>query len=159
MADLLGAAATQIKYAANELRSGDQDATLAHIIKAQGFLARAAAPLAPVLTVLAADEPAEPLSSDPTVAGPQILAAVGHPVRQDAEGHLTTDDAASILGDCSPEQNRELALLGYFGQPGTTNVVGVDFSLWNQYYEFADGGARPKDPNMAIWATYLASKG
>ena len=113
------------------------------------------------LAALAVSLQAGALSSDPTVAGPQILASVGHPVRVVDQGdgpRLVTDDAASILADCSSVQNRELALLGYFGKPGETQLTGVDFSLWETYYEFADGGARPKDPAQAIWATYLASK-
>lgn len=53
MADLITAARTQLRYAANELKSGDAKAAQEHLDKADAFLARSK----PAVAVAVADEP------------------------------------------------------------------------------------------------------
>ena len=104
------------------------------------------------------------LSSDPSTAERQILADLGFG---------SVSDPKDVLKVASAQQNRELALLGYFGVPGSYEA---DYSLFERYY--ADQGPSagapsagraaaegrkvphdwaPKNPNLAIWADYLAN--
>lgn len=106
------------------------------------------------------------LSTDPSIAEKQILASLGF-------GDVS--DPTEVLRVATPEQVRELALLGYFGQPGA--VAGVDYSLFKQYYKEGSVGVgspsaskaaaegrtilhnwEPINPNQAIWADYLTHK-
>ena len=149
MADLLTAAATQIKYAANT----EGDVSLSHIVRAQGYLARAAAPLLPPTP----DDPVidtEPLSTDPSVAIHQLLAKYGHPTTFNAAGESVSSAPADVLA-ATPDKGAELALLGYFGV-GVDRFPGVDYSLRDQYY--TGYGVKPKDPDLNAWADYLSHK-
>lgn len=147
MADLLTAATVQIGYAAKT--KGLE--RLGHIVKAQGYLGRVAVPLAPA--PIQPDEPAvdEPLSPDFRIALAQILAACGFDVS-------VTNDPVAVVAKASPDQNRELALIGFFGQPGNPGTPGVDWSLFERYYQ--DDGQGNWSPIGAAasdgaWRTYV----
>ena len=131
-------------------------------LRLASYAARRAAELAPPLTAEDVEDFAddEPLSSDPSVAIHQLLARTGNPVTFNEAGATLALDPVAVLEDATDEQQRELALLGFFGQKGTRNDV--DYSLWEQYYDQdADGNAAPKEQYATggTWQAYLAGKG
>lgn len=161
MADLLPA----IQRLANKLipnSTGDQHH--AYVLRLAEYSARYAGQSAPVQvrTALAAEPSEEPLSRIPGVALAQILAACGFDSTQ-------TTDPLAVLDKASPDQNRQLALLGFFGQPSKP-VSGADYSLFTKYYKelpvgLTEGG-QPTEGNWipinetvaqdGAWQTYLS---
>lgn len=130
-------------------------------LRLSDYATRRAAELAPPLTKAEIADLAisEPLSTDPSIAIHQILARVGHPVTFNAEGATIGLDPAAVIADASPEQNAELALLGFFGTSGLH--AKVDYSLFEKYYEQdAPDHWQPKAPyaNTGTWQAYMASK-
>lgn len=93
-----------------------------------------------------------PLSTDPSEAIRQLLARLGFDPN-------ATNSPAAILGAASPEQNRQLTLLGLFGGPGA--FAGADYTLFSQYYDTdGAGNSAPKEPyaNTGTWQAYMASR-
>ncbi len=83
------------------------------------------------------------LSADPGVATAQILTALGFDPTK-------TLDLPAIIKVASPDQNRQLALLGVFGRPGDT--AGADYSLFKRYYTQAPVGLDANgQPTEALW--------
>ena len=114
--------------------------------------------VAPLEKAVAIISDAEVVLSDvPGVAMWQILTSLGF----DPENNKP--NAAAVIDKASPDQNRQLALLGFFAQPGSH--AGVDYSLFERYYEEApvglteggqptEGNWAPKDPSTSAWAAY-----
>jgi hypothetical protein len=156
MADLLAAAQKQITYAGNEFASGDAVKGQEHLDKAAAFIERAAGGESSGVLLANNGEDA-PLSTDASTALAQILSATGHPITLNEEGQTVAIDPLNVIADASAEQQRELALLGFFGQPESRDDV--DYSLFTEYYHATgDGNWAPNDPDTSAWATYLAGK-
>lgn len=113
----------------------------------------------PIDAALAAVTEAPPLSDDPSVALAQILAATGvAPMRSGTSFDYPAD--SRVYDAATPAQRRELALLGFFGNPDATWQAGVDWSLFEAYYtKQVNGSWQPTDVEHPVWATYLASRG
>jgi hypothetical protein len=169
---LTDAIVTRAGYLANELAAGDSAGALVQIAKINEFTGRILVSI--VGSNVDVTDPEEPLSADPSVAIHQILAATGHPTVLTEAGATLPRQPEDVLKDATAEQARELALLGYFGQSAPNPIPGVDYSLFDQYYELSpvtglDAGGQPiggawvtkdKAENYkGAWATYLASKG
>jgi hypothetical protein len=152
---LTDAIVTRAGYLANELAAGDDAGALLQIAKINEFNTRILVSI--VGSTVDVTDPDEALSPLPAVAIHQILAATGHPTTIGETGGTNPRTAAEVIADATPEQQRELALLGFFAQPGAHPV---DYSLFEQYYvNDGQGNWAPKDPDKSAWATYLASKG
>jgi len=109
----------------------------------------------------------DPVSARAIVENPAwgILASLGFSpadyVTYGEDGSVTARaiDPGAVLEVASSQQVRELALLGFFGQPGI--VPGADYGLFEQYYEpmpDSPGSWQPKNPNASAWALYQASR-
>jgi hypothetical protein len=154
---LADAAITRLGYFKNKYEDGQTDDALAHLAKASSFEARILVSI--VGSTVDVTDPDEALSANPAVAIHQILAATGHPTVLDEAGATLARQPDDVLRDASEEQARELALLGFFGQPGTN--ANVDYSLFEQYYQSTgDGNWAPKDEyaTTGTWQAYLKSK-
>jgi hypothetical protein len=141
-------------YLPRLLAAGDEEGVRLYTLRAIEYLSRIAASAGADVDddVLVTE-----INSNPSIAIHQILLATGHPVEFTESGASIAIDPADVLKDATPEQVRELALLGFFGQPGTN--ANVDYSLFEQYYAGdGQGNWAPKDPDKSAWATYLASK-
>lgn len=115
---------------------------------------------------------AEPLSEKPGIAIHQILAAIGATgvANNAAHPEVLTYNAEEVIALASPQQQRELALLGFFSDPGTH--ANVDYSLVEKFKEKTpagglDEGGQPiggnwvvKEPyaNIGAWAAYQAGE-
>lgn len=159
---LTDAIVTRAGYLANELKAGDNEAALAQLAKINEFTGRILVSIAG--SPVDVNDPDEPLSSNADVARAQLRAAVGFPIEFDAEGNVKAIDAAALAAAATPEQQRELALLGVFGQIGTRDDV--DYSLREQYFGFNDQGVevlKSDTPDTLVsenpWETYLQGKG
>lgn len=159
---LTDAIVTRAGYLANELKAGDNEAALAQLAKINEFTGRILVSIAG--SSVDVNDPDEPLSANPDVARAQLRAAVGFPIEFDAEGNVKAIDAAALAKAASPEQQRELALLGVFGQIGTRDDV--DYSLREQFFAINEKGVEVLKSDTADtlvsenpWATYLAGKG
>lgn len=110
----------------------------------------------------APDEATVPdLSPNANVAEVQILTALGFDTKQ-------AIDPSAVVKAASPDQNRELALLGFFGSP-THPIPGADYSLFTRYYEESPVGLTPdgqptegnwvlKDPSTSPWTAWQAGQ-
>lgn len=150
---------TQLVEAAQKYVGRDDPKSIAALKRNLDLLAGRVAAVAVAAKALAPEAP-EVLSSDPGTALHQILAATGHPV-QVIDGRTQAIDPGSVLDDATPEQIRELALLGFFGQSAPNPIKGVDYSLFDRYYEHdAPNHWQPKAEymNTGTWQSYIASK-
>jgi hypothetical protein len=141
-------------YLPRLLAAGDEEGVRLYTLRAIEYLSRIAASAGADVDddVLVTE-----ISSNPSIAIHQILLATGHPVEFTEAGASIAIDPQAVLKDATPEQVRELALLGFFGQPGLH--ADVDYGLFEQYYVGDDlGNWAPKDPDKSAWSTYLASK-
>ena len=150
------------KYLTNVVKSGDKAGIAKWSLRLADYSTRLAVLVSPALAKaeIAELEVPEPLSSDPSVARAQILAATGHPLTFDETGQARTLDPEAVLKDASPEQNAQLALLGFFGN--NVEWAAVDWSLFLKYYEpQATGGGdwQPKAPyfDTGTWPAYVAT--
>jgi hypothetical protein len=150
-------------YLGRVVKSGDRDGIAKWSLRLADYSTRLAVLVSPPLAMReAAEVEAEPLSKDPSIAMHQILAATGHPVKVGPAGEVYAIDPAGVIADATPQQNRELALLGFFGNDVTT--PGIDWSLFLHYYQpdtsgNNDGGWTPKpqyDATGGAWQSYLA---
>ena len=145
-------------YLGRVVKSGDRDGIAKWSLRNADYSTRLAVLASPALAAKEAAEldVPEPLSSDPSIALHQILAATGHPVKV-VNGETFAVDPAAVLADATPEQVRELALLGgVFGNPDS--MPGVDWSLFLANYERTADGWQPTAAYQAAggWAGYLA---
>ena len=147
-------------YLVRLAKAGDKEGLLRYSLRLADYATRLAVLVGPPLAAKEAAElyVPEPVSSDPSVAVQQILAATGHPLTFGPSGETLAIDGASVIADATPQQQRELALLGFFGQPATN--PSVDWSLFLRYYEPMDelGNWTPKEAYAftGTWQGYLA---
>jgi len=167
------AVVTNAEYLLKEVTAGDVAGREAKAILVIKYAARF---LPTSEAVAAGDEPDEPLSTNASIAQLQLLARAGHPATLTENGTVDTGNLTlEVANDpsVSDEIKSELALLGFFGVPGTWPNVG--YALWERYYEISpvtgvDAGGQPLGGNPVIkagfqgegnrspWGDYLASK-
>jgi hypothetical protein len=159
----LGAAIKTIseKYLGNVIAANDTAGIAKWSIRLADYATRLAVLVSPPLPPIEHKDVVipEPLSSDAATALAQLLKAAGHPLTfiTDENGvkWSVSIDPAAVAQDATPEQQREIALLGFFGV-GPDHLAGVDYTLRDRYY--TNQGRAPIDPDIDPWATYLASK-
>ena len=123
------------------------------------YALRSAGQSAPVVQLAAEPESEadEPLSPFPTAALVQIFAAAGTPFTVNPDGTLDTfEDIERFIAVASPEQIRQVALIGFFGSTGSRSDV--DYSLRQQYYDLdPDGNETPKPQYFDVggWHNYV----
>lgn len=145
-------------YLGRVVAKGDREGIAKWSLRLADYSTRLAVLVSPALAVKEAAEVAvpEPLSTDPSIAIHQLLAATGHPVRI-VDGETSAVDPSGVIADATPEQNRLLALLGFFGND--TTLPGIDWSLFLERYETTgEGNWQPTAAYQAAggWAGYLA---
>lgn len=162
---LTDAIVTRAGYLANELKAGDTEGATLQGTKIIEFAARAIGSVAPAV----AAEPLSPTAQRAIAENPAwgILNEIGFSpdkyVVYTSEGVMVSAiDPVSIMAAANEQQERELALLGVFGQPGTN--PDIDYSLFEQYYEPMPGFPGSWQPkaeyaNTGTWQAYLKSKG
>jgi len=160
---LTDAIVTRAGYLANELKAGDEAGVSAQGVKIIEFAARAIGSVAPAV----AEGPISATAARAIAENPAwgILNALGFSpdnyVTYLPEGGVTVAaiDPVAIMAAADEEQERELALLGVFGQPGTN--PDIDYSLFEQYYQSTgDGNWAPKDEyaSTGTWQAYKAGQ-
>lgn len=145
------------RYLPSVVRANDSAGTLHWALRLADYSTRLAALLSPPAAPVTDPAVTAPdaLSRDPQVAIAQLLAAIGHPLTVIA-GSSVSIDPADIVRDASPEQNQQLALLGVLGVPGS--YPGVDYSLFEQFYERDGDNWQPKAAYAVkgTWQSYLS---
>ena len=105
MADLLTAASTQIKYAENELKSGDTAKALTHLEKAKAFVTRAGNDEGKSAEITAAQDDATEWSGTWTEAydrwldaADEVLIAAGKPAGRDGaeRGSMNREESIAL---------------------------------------------------------------
>lgn len=159
---LTDAIVTRAGYLANELKQGDEAGVAAQGLKIIEFAARAIG--APAPAVDASD--LSPQGQAIVASSPQwaLLNEIGFSpdkyVTTQPDGSQTVAAIApeAIMAAADEQQERELALLGVFGTPGT--YPDIDYSLFERYYQRVGGSNNwePKEQyaTTGTWQAYKA---
>ena len=162
---LTDAIVTRAGYLANEIKAGDEAGVAEQATKIIGFAARAIGSPAPVVAGTALSPQGQAIvASSPQWA---LLNEIGFSpdtyvtTQPDGSQSVAAIAPESIMAAANEQQERELALLGVFGQPGT--YPDIDYSLFEQYYQPMagfPGSWEPKEQYATIgtWQAYKAGQ-